>query len=130
MTDPIADMLTRIRNAQAVQHQTVVIPFSKLKYEIAKALERNGKIKEVDVKGRKIRRILEITLKYDQEKKPMIIGLKRISKSGQRIYMDTTELQKVHRVRGFAILSTSHGIMTAREALEKKIGGEVLCRIW
>jgi len=139
MTDPITDMLNRIRNAQAVSRARVVLPFSNLKYEIAKTLEKEGFIEKVEKKGRKMKRIIEIILKYEKETsnkkgieklKPAISGLKRVSKPGQRIYKKAKELRPVRDGYGIAIVSTSKGIMTDREARKKKLGGEVLCEIW
>lgn len=126
MTDPIADMFNRIRNAQAVSHPMVVFPFSKLKYEIAMILKKEGFIKEVEKKGRKEKRVIEITLKYP----PVISGLKRISKPGQRIYTPVKEIKKVRAGYGISIISTSKGLMTNKEARKNKIGGEIICQIW
>lgn len=129
MTDPIADMLNRIRNAQAVSHQTVNIPFSNLKYEIAKVLKKHGFIEKVEKKGKKVNKTIEITLKYDG-KTPVISSLKRISKPGQRIYKGSKELRRVRGGYGIAIISTPKGLMTNKESRKQKIGGEVLCEIW
>ncbi len=127
--DPIADMLTSIRNALAVQNSTVKVPFSNLKYEIAKILEKSGFIKKVEKKGRKINKIIEITLKYNN-KTPAILGLKKISKPGQRIYLNSSQIKKVRGGYGIAIISTSKGLITDKEARRQKIGGEILCKIW
>lgn len=127
--DPISDMLTSIRNAQVVFHPTVNIPFSNLKYKIAKILEREGFIERVERKGRKVKKILEITLKYE-DKTPAISGLKRISKSGQRIYKSFKEIKLVKGGQGIAIISTSKGLVTDKEARKQKLGGEVICEIW
>lgn len=129
MTDPIADMLTSIRNALAVQHPTVEVPFSNLKYEIAKILEREGFIEKAEKRGKKIKKIIEITLKYEG-KMPFISGLRRISKLGQRIYKRAKELRKVKGGYGIAIISTSKGLMTGKEARKQKLGGEVIAEIW
>ncbi|MCH8741490.1 30S ribosomal protein S8 [Patescibacteria group bacterium] len=129
MTDPIADMLNRIRNAQAVSHQTVNIPFSNLKYEIAEVLKKHGFVEKVEKKGKKINKTIEIILKYDG-KTPVISGLKRISKPGQRIYKGSKELRRVRGGYGIAIISTPKGLMTNKEARRRKIGGEVLAEIW
>jgi len=126
MTDPIGDMLNRIKNAQAVDLATVDIPYSKLKYEIAKILERKGFIEKVERKGRSPKRIVGITLKYPKA----ISGLKRISKPGQRIYAQKKEIKRVHDGFGIAIISTSKGLMTNKEARKKKLGGEIICEIW
>ena len=129
MTDPITDILNRIRNAQAVLHSKVEMPFSNLKYEIVKILEKNKLVEKVEKKGKKTKKIIEITLKY-KEKTPVISGLKRISKPGQRIYKNTKEIRRVKGGYGIAIISTSRGLMTNKEARKQKIGGEVLCEIW
>ena len=127
--DPICDMLNRIRNAQPVLKETVEIPFSNLKYEIVKILEKNGFINKVEVKGKKIKKVIEVTLKYDN-KVPAISGLKRISKSGQRIYSGFREMRRAQGGYGMAVVSTSKGLMTDREARKQKLGGEVICEIW
>ena len=129
MTDPICDMLNRIRNSQAVSHQTVDIPFSKFKYEIAKLLVKNGFIEKAETKGRKPKKVIEIILKY-KDKLPIISGLKRISVPGQRIYTNYREIKSVKSGYGIAIISTPKGLMTNKEARKKKVGGEILCEIW
>ena len=129
MTDPITDMLNRIRNAQAVYHPTVDIPFSNLKYEIAKILEKEGFIKGIEKKGKGKKRSIRIILKYE-DKTPAISGSKRISKSGQRVYSPAQKIKKVKGGYGIAILSTPKGLMTGREARKKGLGGEILCQIW
>jgi small subunit ribosomal protein S8 len=129
MTDPICDMLNRIGNAQAVLKETVDIPFSGLKYEIAKILEKKGFIAKVEKKGKKARRTIEITLKYDANQ-PAISGLKRTSKPGQRIYKKAKEIKPVKGGYGVAIISTPKGLMTDKEARKKKLGGEIICEIW
>jgi len=129
MVDPVADTLTRIRNAQAVSHQTVVIPFSKLKFNLAKILEKEGLVNEITTRGRKVRKVIEIKLKYEKGM-PAISGLKRISKPGQRIYLKRKELRPVKQGYGLAIISTSVGLMTNKEARKRGLGGEVLCEIW
>ncbi len=139
MTDPIADMLNRIRNAQAVFHPTVVIPFSNLKNRIAEILEKEGFIEKVEKRGRKTNKVFEITLKYQKETseegggkkmKSVISGLKRISKPGQRIYTEAKEIKLVRGDYGVAIISTSKGLMTNKEARKRKLGGEIICEIW
>jgi len=132
MTDPVTDMLNRIRNAQAVLKETVDIPLSNLRYEIAKILEKGGFVAEVEKKGKKTKKVIEITLKYNK-KIPVISGLKRISKPGQRIYKRAKELKPVKGGYGIAIISTSKGgggLMTDKEARKQKLGGEVICEIW
>ena len=130
MTDPIADMLIRIRNAQAVKKDTVQIPFSHIKYQIAKVLEQRKFIKGIELKGRKTRKVLGLTLKYDKEKESVIVGLKRVSKPGLRTYAAAQKIRRIRSGRGIAILSTSAGIMSDSDARRKNIGGEVLCEIW
>lgn len=127
MTDPIADLLNRIRNAQAVSKTEISVPFSGLKYEIAKILMDKGFIKEI--KKRRKEKIMEITLEY-KEGNPAISGLKRISKPGQRIYKKISEIKPVRGGYGIAIISTPKGLMTNKEARKKKLGGEVICEIW
>jgi len=130
MTDPIADMLVRIRNAQAVKKDTVQVPFSQMKYQIAKVLEQRNFIKGIELKGRKTNKVFELTLKYDKEKEPVIVGLKRVSKPGLRAYAPSLRIKRVRNGQGIAILSTSAGIMTDNDARRKNVGGEVLCEIW
>lgn len=127
--DSITDSLNRIRNAQAVSHKTVDMPFSVLRYKIAKILEEQMFIAKAEKKGRRTSRIVRITLKYE-DKVPAISGLKKISKAGQRIYVSAGEIKKVKGGYGIAIISTSKGLMTNKEARKRKIGGEVFCEIW
>jgi len=127
--DPIADMLTSIRNAQAVSKETVEVPFSKLKFGIVKILEKEGFIEKIEKKGRGVKKIIEIKLKYE-DKKSAISYLKRISRPGQRIYFKSQGLKPVRSGYGITIISTSKGLMTGREAKKKKIGGEILCQVW
>ncbi len=129
MTDPISDMLNRIRNAQAVLKETVNIPFSNLKYEIAKILKKEGFVEKVEKKGRKTKRMIEITLKYEN-KTSVISGLARISKPGQRVYFKAKKIKRVKEGYGIAIISTSKGLMADKEARKEKLGGEVICKIW
>ena len=129
MTDPISDMLVRIKNAQAVGHKTVVVPFSKIKLEIAKVLEKENFIGKVETKGRKINKLIEIELKYDK-KEPAIASIKRISKPGQRIYIKAENLKPVRQGYGISVISTSSGLMTNEQAKKKKLGGEILFEIY
>lgn len=129
MTDPIADMLNRIKNGQAVKKETVEIPFSKICFEIGKILVRTGFLKNVELKTKRNRRPIELTLQY-KEGRPQVTGVKRVSKPGQRIYASSLELKKIARKKGIAIVSTPKGLMTAGEARVEVIGGEVLCEIW
>lgn len=136
MTDPIADMLTRIRNASAVNKLDVVLPMSKIKLEVAKILEKEGWVQKVSVEkfsGENKQANfdqLKIVLRYKKSGKPAIANLKRISKPGLRIYVDKKNLPKVLNNLGIAILSTSNGLMTNKEARKKGLGGEVLCEIY
>jgi len=132
MVDPISDMLTRIRNAQAVGHKTVDLPYSKIKFDLAEILNQEGFLGSVSKKGRGTQRNIEIVLRYkdDKDKTPIIQGLERISKPGQKIYLKNKDLIRLLKERGVVVLSTSSGLMTIKEAGKKKIGGEVLCKIW
>ena len=130
ITDPIADMLTRIRNANTSKFKTVDIPASNMKKSIAKILLDEGYVKAVEEIENETQGIIRITLKYDEKGKRVIAGLKRISKPGLRIYAAKDELPKVLNGLGIAIISTSQGLMTDREARQKGIGGEVLAYIW
>jgi len=127
--DPITDMLNRIRNAQATLKSKADIPFSKIKYEIAKILEKEKLIAKVEKKGKKAKKFIEITLKYE-DKIPAISGLKRISKPGQRIYLPYKKIKPVRAGYGIAIISTSKGLMTDKEVRREKVSGEVICEIW
>ena len=132
VVDPISDMLTRIRNAQAVGHKTVSLPYSRIKFELAEIFNAHGYLANVSKRGRSDEKEIEIILKYKDIKKgtPFIQGLKRISKPGQRIYINKKELGKFLKERGIVILSTSRGLMTVDEARKKGVGGEILCKIW
>ena len=129
-TDPIADMLTRIRNANMVSHETVEIPSSKLKVELAKLLKEEGFITDYEVKEVGKFKVLTVILKYDMNKKPVITKLERISKPGLRNYSKAKNLPKVLGGMGIAIVSTSKGLLTDRKARKENIGGEVLAFIW
>ncbi|MCD6178216.1 30S ribosomal protein S8 [bacterium] len=129
MTDPIADMLTRIRNAQLVSQKEVRIPFSRLKYEIAKILEENNFVEKINKVGRGPRKVIKISLKYI-DGRPAISGLKRISKPGRRVYVPVKKIKRVKEGYGIAIISTPKGLMTDKEARRNKVGGEIICEIW
>ncbi len=129
MTDPIADMLNRIRNAQAVSKKTVDVPYSKMKFHIGKILEQQGFVLKVEAQKHKMKKVLEIVLKY-RDKAPEIAGLKRISKPGLRVYRPSHEIRRVKGGYGIAIFSTSKGMMTDKEAKKQNVGGEVLCEVW
>ena len=129
-TDPIADMLTRIRNANSSKHKTVDIPSSKIKVSIAEILFREGYIKSFEEIKDNTQGTIRITLKYDEKGKKVISGLKRISKPGLRIYVNKDELPEVLNGLGIALISTSKGIKTDKEARKEGLGGEVLAYIW
>lgn len=136
MTDPIADMLTRIRNAQAVKKETVVLPMSKLKFNIAKILELHGWINKAEIVEVKVKKNsaslfneIKIDLRY-KEGKPVITCLKRISTPGRRVYVNKNKLPRVLNNLGIAIISTSRGLMTNKEAKKQGMGGEVICEIY
>jgi len=128
MTDPIADMLTRIRNASAVKKAEVAIPFSKIKMAIAQTLVKEGYLEKAEKSKDKIPQLI-ITLKYEN-RKPVIHSLKRVSKPGQRRYVKNSEINKVLNGFGIAIISTPKGIMTGWEAARNKIGGEIICEVY
>ncbi len=130
ITDPIADMLTRIRNANSAKHQTVDVPVSKMKTAIADILKNEGYIKGYETVDDGKQGMIRITLKYGANKEKVISGLERVSKPGLRVYSGAEELPKVLKGLGIAIVSTSKGIMTDREARKAHIGGEVLAFIW
>jgi small subunit ribosomal protein S8 len=130
MSDPIADMLTRIRNANLVRHETVEIPASKIKREIAEILKREGFIRDAEYIEDNKQGIIRIFLKYGANNERVITGLKRISKPGLRVYTKSTEIPRVLGGLGIAILSTSKGLMTDKEARQSKLGGEVICYVW
>lgn len=130
ITDPVADMLTRIRNAQVARHDTVTMPASNMKKSIAKLMQNEGFIKSYEVIDDGLQGEIKITLKYLDKKQPVIVGLKRISKPGLRVYASCEDLPKVLGGLGVAIISTSKGVMTDRMARKENLGGEVLCYIW
>ena len=130
ITDPIADMLTRIRNANAAKHDTVSVPASKMKTAIAQILVDEGYIANYKVIKDGKQGMIEITLKYGPNKSQVLLGLRRVSKPGLRIYTDCENMPKVMKGLGVAILSTSKGIMTDKDARKAHVGGEVLAFIW
>lgn len=137
MTDPIADMLTRIRNAQAVKKHEIILPISKIKYEIAKILKKEAWIDNVELidnvnekESNKCFNELKILLKYKKSGKSVVGSIQRISKPGRRVYVGKNELPKVLNNLGIAIISTSQGLMTNKEARKKGLGGEVICEIY
>lgn len=130
VNDPVADMLTRIRNAQVARHETVTIPASNTKKAIAKILVDEGYVKSAENTTQDDRPAIKLTLKYLDKKQPVIQGLKRISKPGLRVYAACDDLPKVLGGLGIAIISTNEGIMTDRAARKQNVGGEVLCYVW
>lgn len=131
INDPIADMLTRIRNATAAGHESVLIPASRLKMEIAKILKTEGFIKDFEIaKDNNPYKTLRVWLRYSEGRQPLITGLRRVSKPGLRVYSKSTAMPRVLGGLGIAIVSTPQGIMTAREAKRQNVGGEVLCYVW
>ena len=130
MSDPIADMLTRIRNASSVFHETVDVPASKLKKEVARILKEEGYIRDYKVMDDGKQGMIRIYLKYAPPKRQVITGIKRISKPGLRVYVKRDSIPKVLGGLGIAILSTSRGVMSDREARRANVGGEVICYVW
>lgn len=130
LSDPVADMLVRVKNAQKAEHPDVSVPYSRLKSEIARILKNEGYISETIIEGEGVRKTIRLSLKYTADNRPVITGLRRESKCGLRRYARADALPKVLRGLGVAIVSTSKGIMTAREAAVSKLGGEVLCSVW
>ncbi|WP_243388402.1 30S ribosomal protein S8 [Bacillus kexueae] len=130
MTDPIADMLTRIRNANMVRHEKLEVPASKIKREVAEILKREGFIRDVEFIEDNKQGILRIFLKYGPNNERVITGLKRISKPGLRVYAKADEVPRVLNGLGIAIVSTSQGVLTDKEARAKQTGGEVLAYVW
>ena len=130
MTDPIADMLTRIRNANTVGHETVDVPASKMKKSIAAILTDEGYIKGYDVIEDEKQGVIKITMKYGQGKERVISGIKKISKPGLKVYAKANEVPKVLNGLGIAIISTSNGVISDKEARKLGVGGEVVCYVW
>ncbi len=130
MTDPIADMLTRIRNALTAKHDSVEIPASNMKKEIANILLSEGFVQDVKFEEEGVQGKIVVTLKYGPKKERVISGLKRVSRPGLRVYAGASELPKVLGGMGIAVLSTSKGIMTDKQARKANVGGEVLCYVW
>ncbi len=130
VTDPIADMLTRIRNANQMRYKEVEVPASKIKAEIARILKEEGFIADYKVKSNEVQDILTLSLKYGDNKERVITGLKRISKPGLRVYVKAEDVPRVLNGLGIAIISTSKGLMKDSDAREKSLGGEVIAYIW
>ena len=130
MTDPVADFLTRLRNANNAHHESLSLPSSKLKETIAQILKSEGYIADYKVEDARVGKTLSITMKYGKNNETSIAGIKRVSKPGLRVYAKSTELPRVLGGLGIAILSTSSGLLTDRQAAKKGVGGEVLAYIW
>ncbi len=130
MTDPIADMLTRIRNGIQSRHDRVDVPASKLKVEIARILKSEGFISNYKVVEDKLQPLLRIYLKYSEEGEPVIHGIERVSRPGRRVYRNKQEIPRVLGGLGLAIVSTSKGVLSGAEAAKTGVGGEVLCQVW
>ena len=130
LTDPIADMLTRIRNALVARHDFADVPASKLKIAIAELLKKEGFVREVEVMTRGTKRTIRIHLAYSDKREPVIRGLQRVSRPGLRVYAQRREIPRVFGGLGIAVLSTPQGVLTGRETRRRGVGGEVLCQVW
>jgi small subunit ribosomal protein S8 len=130
MTDPVADFLTRLRNANSAYHETIKLPYSKLKANIAEILKSEGYVASVMVEDAEVGKTLIVDLKFGPNRERSIAGIKRVSKPGLRVYAKSTELPRVLGGLGIAILSTSSGLLTDRQAAKKGVGGEVLAYVW
>ena len=130
VSDPIADILTRIRNAIMVRHESVMIPASRMKLAIARILKEEGFISDYEVVRGKPQRTIKIFLKYDDNNEPVLSGLERVSKPGLRVYVQKKEIPRVYGGLGVAIISTAKGVMTGQQAWRQGIGGELLCYVW
>ncbi len=130
ISDPIADMLTRIRNAVMVQHDSVLMPASRTKLSIARVLKEESFISNYEVLRGKPHRVIKIHLKYDEKNQPILSGLERVSKPGLRVYVQQKEISRVYGGLGIAILSTPKGVITGQQARRQGIGGELLCYVW
>jgi small subunit ribosomal protein S8 len=130
ITDPIADMLTRIRNALIARHDSTDVPVSKLKVSLAETLKREGFIRDFEVLQDGPKRTIRVHLAYSDKREPVIAGLQRVSKPGLRVYVQKREVPRVYGGLGVAIISTSQGVLTGREARRRGLGGEVICYVW
>lgn len=128
--DPIADMLTSIRNASAVKHESLLVPYSKVKFGILKIMKKESWIGDIEIKHRGEKQLIAINLRYDLDGKPAIDAIRRVSKPGRRMYVGWKEILPIRQGYGISILSTPAGIVTGKEARAKKVGGEILCQIW
>ncbi len=130
MTDPISDMLARVRNAAQARHAHAACPSSRLKLAVARVLEQEGYLENVQVEAREGRATLVLSVRYDESGVPVLDGMRRISRPGRRVYVGAREIPRVRRGLGVAILSTSRGILSDRAAREASVGGELLCEVW
>jgi small subunit ribosomal protein S8 len=130
MTDPIADMLTRVRNAVNARHESVLVPASKVKLAIAEVLKNEGFIDGYETVEEGPRRNIKLSLRYTGKREPILSGLQRVSKPGLRVYVQKGEIPRVYGGLGLAIISTPQGVMTGQDAWRRRIGGEILCYIW
>ena len=130
ISDPIADMLTRIRNAIMARHDFVLVPASRMKLSIARILKEEGFISDYEVLRGKLQRVIKIHLRYSEKNQPLLSGLERASKPGLRVYVQRQEIPRVYGGTGIAIVSTSKGVMTGQQAWRRGLGGELLCYIW
>jgi small subunit ribosomal protein S8 len=128
-TDPVADMLARIRNAQLARHESVEIPFSTLKVRIAEILKQEGYVGDVSVNNEAPAK-LRVALKYGRDRAPAIVGMRRASRPGRRLYVGYKNIPTVLNGMGISIISTSHGVLTDRDARKQSLGGEILCEVW
>ncbi|HZS94501.1 MAG TPA: 30S ribosomal protein S8 [Chloroflexota bacterium] len=129
-TDPIADMLTRVRNASLASHPTVDVPFSKIKLAIAKIMEQEGYVSGYNIVEDGKRKILRLQLKYDDERRPVVNGLRRVSRPGRRIYAGMHDIPRILGGLGTVVISTNRGVMSGREARKRHLGGELIAEIW
>jgi small subunit ribosomal protein S8 len=129
-SDPIADMLTRVRNAMAARHPKVDVPASKLKTEIARILKEEGYIANFKVAEEGVKKVIKIYLKYATDNSPVVTGIERVSRPGCRTYVGKTDIPRVQGGLGISILTTARGVMTGRTARKEGVGGEILCRVW
>jgi small subunit ribosomal protein S8 len=130
MTDPIADMLTRVRNAAQARHSTVDVPFSKVKLALAKIMEQEGYISGFDIQELGNRKLLRLRMRFDAEKRPVLTGLRRVSRPGLRVYAGMHDIPRILGGLGTVVVSTNRGIMTGREARRRHLGGELIAEIW
>ena len=130
MSDPIADLLTRIRNGMSAKHERVDVPASRLKEQICAVLQQEGYIEGYKLVENEKQSILQVTLKYQADRQPVVQGMRRVSKPSLRVYVGSDEIHPVRSGLGVSILSTSKGVMTGKQARQSKIGGEVICEVW